>query len=205
LKLALVRRIHPGPLCLSKCLDDRCSGPRPLSGELVIPAHALLSISRSLSTDYDITLLKPQEEENLAATLASMPDFELAPAQMMELFEALSATNSSSSVASAPASLTTSVPSARSSSDDFALDIESDTAETAEERRDTIVERRNAPSLGNLFDIRERSSPLDATPSAALKKRPRRRRGHSEITFLSLSGTDNNAVSCDVSASLVVD
>jgi len=185
-----------------KHLDVALSGARPILGELVIPAHALLSILHSLSTDYDIALLKPHEEENLAATLVGIPDYELTPAAMIGLFETLSGGDSSSSALAPSNSIGTSgASSASSSSDDFALDAdESDAAEFAEERRDTVVETKKKPSLENLFDVRERSSPL---PAATLRKRPPRLRGRSETTFTTLSGTDHNVVSCAFLASLV--
>ena len=187
---------RPWSFCIIQCKHSDASSPG--LGELVIPSHALLSILRSLSTDYDITLLKPQEEETLAATLASMPGYELTPVQMIEWFETLSAEDASScSAPTASISVGASVASSASSfSDDFALDAdESDSAELAGERRDTIVENKGPSTPANIFDIRERSSPLDATP-AALRKRPRRLRGRSEAAFASLSRTDHNAVSC---------
>lgn len=194
------RQLAPrfGPFCLSssrKHLNDFPFGSHQLLGELVVPAHALLSILRSLSTEYNITLLKPDEETNLAATLASIPDHELTPVQMIELFETLSVADPSSSATAT--STGSSVPSsASSSSDDLALDIdESDAAEFFGERNGIVVENNRVTSPGSIFDIRERSSPLDVTPSAALKKRPRRLRGRSETNFASLPGADNNPVS----------
>jgi hypothetical protein len=114
-----------------------------------------------------------------------MPDYELTPVQMIEWFETLSAEDASScSAPTASISVGASVASSASSfSDDFALDVdESDAAEFAEERRDTVVEnnKMSSPATFSTFvSARRHWTPRPA----ALKKRPRRLRGRSETTF----------------------
>lgn len=160
----------------------------------MIPAHALLSILRALSSEYGITLLKPEEEDNLAATLSGMPDYELSPAQMIPMFEALSGTSASAAAGDGPADDATPADAPVNPDADVGLEsFEEESEEDASKTEEQNDARGTPRPHRNIFE-RQRTVPLEATPTR-LKKRPQRLRGRSETNFGPYNGSENNVSS----------
>lgn len=165
------------------------------SGEVVVPAYTLVSILRSLSAEYGLTLLTPDEESGLSAALGTMPDLELTPGVIIGYIERLTAARGPVSLEMAASFSNPS--SASSSSDDFAEEhLDSDDRQSVGEAPEEAEQEKKPATQRSVFEGRERSAPLEATPIAR-KIRPQRLRGRSETNFAPFVGNEQ-----DVSISL---
>lgn len=133
----------------------------------------MLSVLRAFSQEHGITLLKPQEEENLATTTNAMPDFEITPAIMIGFIEQLSGT-----LPPSPSHSATPSPDA--------------TSKLNAERPGSSLGSNAATSQANVFEARQRSAPIESGVPSTWKSRPQRVRGRSETGLAAITGTDGD-------------